>query len=1090
MSTRSVIVRLEAEVSRFVLGMGKAAKATEDAKKAQEELGKTADETAKKSSQASEQAAKELAKLAAAHQEAAKAAGLQYNAAGQLVDGNGRILSSSQATAHGLDTFSEAVYKTGFEAEQAAESQRKAAETARAAGTQMLGFGALTVAGLGASAKAAMDWESAWAGVTKTVNGTPAEMDQLEVSLRGLAKTLPLTHTEIAGVAEAAGQLGVARQDIAGFTKTMVDLGVSTNLTADDAATQIAQISNVMGTMAREGSLGVSRFGATLVALGNDGASTESEILAMAQRIAGAAATVGASETDVLALSNTLASMGVKAELGGGVTTRVLLKMYEAVQEGGDHLDAFAKTAGTSSAEFAKAFGDSPVAAMDKVNKGLARVKAEGGNVVQAMKDMGIKGTEEYQVMLALASSGDLLSDSLALGSKAWKENVALVNEASKRYETTESKVKIAWNNIKDAAIDAGAALLPVIQGVAESVSGLAQTFGSLPEPVKGAVVMLAGVTGGAALLAGGLLTVLPKIADTRTAFKDLTASGSKAPGVLLGIGKAAGVAAAAYAAVTTAAALAAAATEGSRGKTSVEDFNNALVGVSTNGDKAKTSLDAAFKGVLKPDLMSGGTTAVNSFGDALDRVFNGSWQDKATDFTGTLFGQNATTGINTAKDAIGNYDKSLASMATSGNLQDAAAGFTLASEEAKKHGTSVEQLIELFPEYKAAILANKTANGETQVSQEALTTAMLKADPASKDAAKGADILKDSIDGTGVALGGVIADMDKFLEQLFATGQITMSARDAEAAYNEALRGVPEVMKKIADSKGAMGRTLNDTATDFDLTTEAGAAANAALQDIARKGMAEVTAQAKEGMGQPELQKTLSDSYEDIKKNADIMGIHGQAADDLAKKILGVPPNVDVKTWIEQTAAAQADALKKKLDGLDGRQIHMATYLTTFERRVGLPSQFSDGSAGQGAGVYAPGFVPPANPLTPKKAGGGDLDVAPGPKGVDSQLFIGAKGEHVLTAGEVDAMGGQQAVYRFRAQVRSGNVRGYAGGGGIGAIGSVASSRSLQGGAGRGIHVDLSGAQFTALDPVQLRRDITDDITYELNSKGGMRIV
>ena len=171
----------------------------------------------------------------------------------------------------------------------------------------------------------------------------------------------------------------------------MVDLGVSTNLTAEEAATDIAQISNVMGTMSREGAEGVSRFAATLVALGNDGASTEKEILSMAQRIAGAGATVGATEVEVLALANTLASMGIQAELGGGVTTRVLLKMFTAVKDGGSTLDSFAKTAGVSAEEFSKAFGDSPVKAMDLVAQGLNRVNQEGGNVVDVMKDLGIK---------------------------------------------------------------------------------------------------------------------------------------------------------------------------------------------------------------------------------------------------------------------------------------------------------------------------------------------------------------------------------------------------------------------------------------------------------------------------------------------------------------------------------------------------------------------------------------------------------------------------------------------------------------------------------------------------------------------------
>ena len=128
--------------------------------------------------------------------------------------------------------------------------------------------GGLAAAGLGAVTKAAMDWETAWAGVEKTVDGTASEMDALESSLRSLATSMPATHREIAAVAEAAGQLGIAREDVASFTKTMVQLGETTNLSADTAATSLAQFMNIMGTSAAS----VGRLGATLVALGNDGA--------------------------------------------------------------------------------------------------------------------------------------------------------------------------------------------------------------------------------------------------------------------------------------------------------------------------------------------------------------------------------------------------------------------------------------------------------------------------------------------------------------------------------------------------------------------------------------------------------------------------------------------------------------------------------------------------------------------------------------------------------------------------------------------------------------------------------------------------
>ena len=987
MASRSVIVRLEAEVAGFVAGMGRAGRATDDVAR-------------------------------------------QVVQARRSVDENTAAMEK--------------------------------------AGKVMLGFGTLTVAGLGASAKAAMDWETAWAGVTKTVNGTPQEMDALEVSLRNLAKTLPATHEEIAGVAEAAGQLGVARQDVVGFTKTMIDLAVSTNLTADEAATQIAQISNVMGTMAREGAQGVSRFGAALVALGNDGASTESEILAMTQRIAGAGATVGATETDVLALSNTLASMGIKAELGGGVTTRVLLKMFSAVKEGGGELDAFAKAAGTSAADFAKAYGESPVRAMDLVNKGLNRINEEGGNVVSTMKDMGIKGTEEVQVMLALANSGDLLSDSLDLGAKAWAENSALTQEAGKRYETTESKVKIAWNNIKDAAIDAGAVLLPVIQGIAESVSGLAQTFGNLPEPVQAVVVGFAGIVGGAALLGGGLLTLTTKFMETRSSIRALNTAGSAVPGTLGKVGKAAGIAAAAMIGMQVANAIF------TQKKTvEAEAYAQALTKVANAAKSAAgqdgKGLDSVFSGY---DVQFGiAISDIDSMSEAVKRLNNQDDADgimKAWEPLTSFLGF-AKPEILAVEDRFKELGNTMGQMASSGDTETAAEGFRVLTNEFQKNGKGAREALESVPGYKSALMELATSAGVAMTDQELLNFAMGKAPAAMQVASAGTEIIKTSLEETGVVLGGVIGDMDKFLEQLFAAGLITMSARDANAAYNEALRGVPETMKQIAESGGKMGAVLNEAKDDFDTSTEAGALANAAFQDIARKGMAEVEAKAKEGVGQDELQAKLTQTSTDLKQAGIDMGLGADAAEALARKVLGVPDGISVTTWIEQTASAQADALRQQLDALNGKRIsmHIDTYRTTFEKTVGLPAQVSDGSYGQGLGVYAP-----------PKAAGGDLDMAPGPKGVDSQLFFGAKGEHVLTTADVDAMGGQQAVYQFRKQLHAGNIQGLAGGGGVG---TPTSARALVSSSPtRGGHATAQGIDYAALAAAVGDRPIHNEINMD----------
>ena len=126
----------------------------------------------------------------------------------------------TEALAKAADKTGQATQKMGDQAGKGAEqvktkfsSLSDAVRQNRAdmeqLGGDMLKWGAGLTGLAAASGKFAMDWESDWTGVLKTNDGTSEQIAQLEGDLRGLAKTLPATHSEIAAVAEAAGQLGV-----------------------------------------------------------------------------------------------------------------------------------------------------------------------------------------------------------------------------------------------------------------------------------------------------------------------------------------------------------------------------------------------------------------------------------------------------------------------------------------------------------------------------------------------------------------------------------------------------------------------------------------------------------------------------------------------------------------------------------------------------------------------------------------------------------------------------------------------------------------------------------------------------------------
>jgi TP901 family phage tail tape measure protein len=378
------------------------------------------------------------------------------------------------------------------------------------------------VLGLGMAAKAAIDWESAWAGVTKTVDGSEAQMAELEDGLRNLATSLPATHAEIAAVAEAAGQLGVAAGDVEAFTRVMIDLGETTNLTSDEAATSIAQMMNIMKTAPDD----VERLASTLVLLGNNGASTEREILDMSLRLAGAGELIGATEGEVLALANAMASLGIESQLGGGAMSRTIMEMYDAVQTGSESLEVFAATAGMSADEFAEAFRTSPVDAINEFVQGMGRIQAEGGNLVTVLADVGLSGTQDAQVLLRLAGAGDLLTESLVMQETAWQENTALSEEAAKRYETTAAQMQVLRNQISDLAITVGDKLLPAIGGVVDLVGNLVTGFSTLPGPLQTAGTLMA--TFGAATfgVVGVVGTMAPKVIAAMDALRAMGTAG------------------------------------------------------------------------------------------------------------------------------------------------------------------------------------------------------------------------------------------------------------------------------------------------------------------------------------------------------------------------------------------------------------------------------------------------------------------------------------------------------------------------------------------------------------------------------------
>lgn len=430
--------------------------------------------------------------------------------------------------------------KSGKVLEEFGSKTSKVGEGLSSFGTKMsIGVTAPIVAGVTAVTKAAIDWESAFAGVKKTndevvdSNGNVVySYADLENGLRNLAKELPSSHKEIASVAEAAGQLGIQTENVVGFTKTMIDLGESTNMGAEEAATALARLANITQLPQDQ----FDRLGSAIVDLGNNFATTESEITAMALRLAGAGSIVGLSEADILGLSAALSSVGIEAEAGGSSISKLMINMQLATAKGQDafknlqevaerngiaweqveqavanggkelknmsntlglgnkglaelyknaddaksSLEDFAYVAGMSGDDFAKAFQEDAVGAIGKFIEGLSHAEEKGTTAIEMLDNMGITEVRLRDALLRAGGASELFGDAVGRSNKAFEENTALSEEAGKRYETVESQLSTLKNEVVDIAIEFGGPFLQALRDGIQAAKPLLQTVGDL----------------------------------------------------------------------------------------------------------------------------------------------------------------------------------------------------------------------------------------------------------------------------------------------------------------------------------------------------------------------------------------------------------------------------------------------------------------------------------------------------------------------------------------------------------------------------------------------------------------------------------
>lgn len=263
------------------------------------------------------------------------------------------------------------------------------------------------IAGIGRSMlDASTDIDTAYRNMRKTVDGTDEQFEQLRKHAMDFATTHVTSADQLLEIEAIGGELGVATDNLTAFAEAISNIDVATNLNTEEAAEALGHLGNVMHLTADD----YEGFSNALVRLGNNGASTESEIANIAERIGSMGSIVGMSASDVLAWASSIASTGQNAEAAGTAISRTMSffetavasaggtidtsfdAINSAVQNGGNELTIFANLAGQTAEEFSDAWASDPKAAFKEVKESIKGAK----NSLQGIADVAHMTADDF----------------------------------------------------------------------------------------------------------------------------------------------------------------------------------------------------------------------------------------------------------------------------------------------------------------------------------------------------------------------------------------------------------------------------------------------------------------------------------------------------------------------------------------------------------------------------------------------------------------------------------------------------------------------------------------------------------------------
>lgn len=379
----------------------------------------------------------------------------------------------------------------------------------------------------GMAASKAMAFESAMADVAKVVNfETQSEFQAMNKTVMDMAGRIPMAADGIAAIIAAAGQSGVAKQDLAEFAEQAAKMGVAFDLTGDQAGKMMSDWRAGMNLTLPQ----VYSLADAVNHLSNNMNATAPALGEVIQRVGAVAMVCGLSETKVAALGAAFLSAGASPEVAATALKSFTTTLVKGTAMSKDQAAAFASI-GLSATQLAK---DMQTDAQGTIFKVLEAIAAKPKELQMSLLTTMFGQEALGSIAPLLQNMGNLSQAFELVGDKA---NYAgsMQAEFDTRSKTVANTLQLLSNKLTNLAISVGNAFLPSIGWAAEKLGAFVDMLRAAAETRAGQwLLQLAGAMGTA-------LVVLTALSASMWFFSALPAMLGKAllplKTALLGLG-------------------------------------------------------------------------------------------------------------------------------------------------------------------------------------------------------------------------------------------------------------------------------------------------------------------------------------------------------------------------------------------------------------------------------------------------------------------------------------------------------------------------------------------------------------------------